>query len=184
MEWEKLSYLSADYYHHIQDAILNNTFINENNVQPDFVQYGVAIIERADLLLRDINQIDIFPDILQCLTTFFDKEPHHFAYYLNRTINVFYYPGLLNSRNKAIKEFWGSIAKKTDDSPDKLYYWLHFLAVALDKDDEMGEKMQFILELSMQECESDEIMEHLLNNFDEIKETYPPDYFIRRLSII
>ncbi|MBV9576167.1 MAG: hypothetical protein JO149_06055 [Gammaproteobacteria bacterium] len=184
MNWEKIDFYTENYYADVAKAIASNAFINEDSNQPDYVQYGIGVIERADMAIRDSENKNIITSALKCLLTFFEKEPEYFALHLNRTIGTFTYSGILNTTIEDVKSFWYLIAENTQNSSHELYKWLSLLAVAAFKDTKMSEKFQLINDLLMDEYESSEILKQLRENYDDIEESVPPEYFICKLGLL
>ncbi len=92
--------------------------------------------------------------------------------------------GILNTHIEEAKHFWAYLVDKLHNSSEKIYQWLFLLAFAVFKNDDMADKMQFILNAREEGIQGSVILARLKNGYNNIEESILPDFFIQKLGIL
>jgi Endonuclease NucS len=137
--WEDRDYYSIDYFDDVQSALKAGRFINCSNIQPPLVQYGIGVIERADLVLQYLQSGEYTKEdkilrakIIDTFVLLCQLEPQNVEKHLKLTTCVFGYPGLLNTEDKMLKKMWKTIQTYFDKNEENLeLQWFKNLINAL-----------------------------------------------------
>jgi Endonuclease NucS len=130
-EWEGQDFYCIEYFNNIEIALQNKRFINFANIQPPLAQYGLGIIERADLVLQYLDSDELTPKdvifrnkVIEVFTLLCMIEPEAVENHINLTISIFGYSGILNTSDPKIKEMWKEIQDNLIGIKDKDLSWL------------------------------------------------------------
>ena len=173
--WEDRDYYCVDYFEAVQEALRNETFVSFSNIQPPIVQYGIGIIERADLVLQYLQSGDYSKEdkILRrkIIDTFILLSRLHISAvekHLQLSICVFGYHGLLCIEDKLIKKMWKIIRyelRNSDHISDKS--WLENLIDMMFESDFFSSILNDRILYSRQELERKVIFQKLNSDYSK-----------------
>jgi hypothetical protein len=190
-KWEELDFYCVEYFQSVEIALQNQRFINLSNVQPPQTQYGIGIIERSDLVLKNIFSDDLMPEdvefrnqIIKVFTLLFKLEPEVVESYVQSTVEVFGYTGLFNTVDQGILEMWQEIHEIIESQSSEDLIWLKSLAAFLCSDVESCQKIKDGLIYKEQGLERLEVFQRLNLDYSQTNSLDPGIRNIFELGIL
>jgi hypothetical protein len=150
-EWEEQDFYCVEYFESVKIALQKKKFINFSisNAQPPLSQYGLGIIERADLALQYLDSDELIPEdiifrdtIIEVFTLLCMIDPEAVKTHIKSTIRVFGYPGILNTSDLEIKKMWKGIKRNLIKRKNENLSWLISLANIACRDVGFSQKIQ------------------------------------------
>jgi Endonuclease NucS len=148
-EWEEQDFYCLEYFENTKIALQSKRFINFSNIQPPVAQYGLGIVERADLVLQYLDSDELSSEdivlrnkIIEVFILLCMIEPEAVNTHIKLTIRVFGYSGILNTGDLEIKKMWEEIQRNLIEEKNENLIWLISLADAVCKDVDFSLKIK------------------------------------------